>query len=71
MCFGGGGGGSVSAKTEEIYDRDKIEYGDLPTLAVGDKKKRKDQGERMGDVTKPKKPSGVDGARSLLMPYSK
>jgi len=71
MCFGGGGGGSVSAKTEEIYERDKIEYGDLPTLAVGDKKERTDQGERMSDVTKPKKKGGIDGARSLLMPYSK
>ena len=72
MCFGGGGG-SVSAKTEEIYQRDKKDYGDLPSLALGDKVKRTEDG--MADIPKKKKKdvnkSVANAARSLLMPYAK
>jgi len=64
MC---GGGGSVSKKTEEIYQKEKKDYGDLPSLALGDKVERKSSSERMKDV---KKPAG-SAARSLLMPYMK
>lgn len=86
MC-GGGGGGSVSAKTEEIYQRDKKDYGDLPSLALGDKVKRTEDG--MADIPDPsrkrrsdknketmvrglaKQTKNKDLARSLLMPYNK
>ena len=74
MC-GGGGGGSVSAKTEEIYQKNKKDYGDLPSLAVGDKVERTEDG--MKDLPDPKKKkkdvnkSVANAARSLLMPYSK
>ena len=64
MC---GGGGSVSKKTEEIYQKEKKDYGDLPSLAMGDKVKRKSSSERMRDVKKP----ADTAARSLLMPYMK
>ncbi len=43
MCFGGGGG-SVSAKTEEIYQKNKKDYGDLPSVAMGDATKRTEDG---------------------------
>jgi hypothetical protein len=73
MMCGGGGGGSVSAKTEEIYQRDKKDYGDLPSLALGDKVKRTEDG--MADIPKKKKKdvnkSVANAARSLLMPYAK
>lgn len=65
MC-GGGSVGSVSAKAEEIYQKNKADYGDLPSLAVGDKVKRKTSSERMKDV---KVSKGVMSARSLLMPF--
>tara|TARA_R110001592_G_scaffold61249_6_gene186701 strand:- start:117 stop:329 length:213 start_codon:yes stop_codon:yes gene_type:complete len=65
MC-GGGSVGSVSAKAEEIYQKNKTDYGDLPSLAVGDKVKRKTSSERMKDV---KVSKGVMSARSLLMPF--
>ena len=74
MC-GGGGGGSVSAKTEEIYQKNKKDYGDLPSLAMGNKVERTEDG--MKDLTDPKKKkkdvnkSVANAARSLLMPYSK
>ena len=85
MC--GGGGGSVSAKTEEIYQKNKKDYGDLPSLAVGDKVKRTEDG--MADIPDPsrkrrsdknketmvrglaKQTKNKDLARSLLMPYNK
>jgi len=70
MC--GGGGGSVSAKTEEIYQKNKKDYGDLPSLALGDKVKRTEDG--MADIPKKKKDvnkSVANAARSLLMPYAK
>ena len=66
MC-GGGSGPSVSARTEEFYQAGKKNYGDLPSLAVGDKVKRKTASERMKDV---KVSKGVMSARSLLMPFS-
>ena len=86
MCFGGGGK-SVSAKTEEIYQKEKKDYGDLPSLAVGDKVERTEDG--MADIPDPsrkkrkkankekmvrglaKQTKNKDLARSLLMPYSK
>ena len=72
MC--GGGGGSVSAKTEEFYQAGKKDYGDLPSLALGDKVKRTEDG--MADIPKKKKKKDVNKsvantARSLLMPYAK
>ena len=73
MC--GGGGGSVSAKTEEFYAAGKKDYGDLPSLALGDKVKRTEDG--MKDIPKKKKKkkdvnkSATSTARSLLMPYAK
>lgn len=74
MCFGGGGG-SVSAKTEEIYQKEKKDYGDLPSLAMGDRVERTEDG--MKDLPDPKKKkkdvnkSTTSTARSLLMPYAK
>ena len=71
MCFGGGGG-SVSAKTEEFYQAGKKDYGDLPSLALGDKVERTEDG--MADIPKKKKDvnkSATSTARSLLMPYAK
>tara|TARA_R110001606_G_scaffold146345_1_gene286332 strand:+ start:61 stop:321 length:261 start_codon:yes stop_codon:yes gene_type:complete len=86
MCFGGGGG-SVSAKTEEIYQKEKKDYGDLPSLAMGDATKRTEDG--MADLPDPNRKKRSDKnketmvrglakqtknkglARSLLMPYNK
>jgi len=76
MC-GGGSGPSVSARTEEFYQAGKKDYGDLPSLAMGDKVKRTEDG--MKDLTDPKKKkkkkdvnkSVANAARSLLMPYNK
>ena len=73
MC-GGGSGPSVSARTEEFYQAGKKNYGDLPSLAVGDKVKRTEDG--MKDIPKKKKKKDVNKsatstARSLLMPYAK
>jgi len=73
MC-GGGSGPSVSARTEEFYQAGKKNYGDLPSLAVGDKVKRTEDG--MKDIAKKKKKKDVNKsatstARSLLMPYAK
>jgi len=72
MC--GGSGPSVSARTEEFYQAGKKNYGDLPSLAVGDKVKRTEDG--MKDIPKKKKKKDVNKsatstARSLLMPYAK
>ena len=74
MMCGGGGGGSVSARTEEFYQAGKKDYGDLPSLALGDKVKRTEDG--MADIPKKKKKKDVNKsvantARSLLMPYAK
>ena len=73
MMCGGGGGGSVSAKTEEFYKAGKKDYGDLPSLAMGDKVERTEDG--MADIPKKKKKdvnkSATSTARSLLMPYAK
>jgi len=86
MCFGGSGK-SVSAKTEEFYQAGKKDYGDLPSLALGDKVKRTEDG--MADLPDPnrkqrgkankermvrglaKQTKNKDLARSLLMPYNK
>jgi len=72
MC--GGSGPSVSARTEEFYQAGKKNYGDLPSLALGDKVKRTEDG--MKDIPKKKKKKDVNKsatstARSLLMPYAK
>ena len=73
MMCGGGSGPSVSARTEEFYQAGKKDYGDLPSLAVGDKVKRTEDG--MADIPKKKKKdvnkSVANTARSLLMPYAK
>ena len=73
MC--GGSGPSVSARTEEFYQAGKKNYGDLPSLALGDKVKRTEDG--MKDIPKKKKKkkdvnkSATSTARSLLLPYAK
>ena len=73
MC--GGSGPSVSARTEEFYQAGKKDYGDLPSLAMGDRVKRTQDG--MKDLPDPKKKkkdvnkSATSTARSLLMPYAK
>jgi hypothetical protein len=72
MC--GGSGPSVSAKTEEFYQAGKKNYGDLPSLALGDRVERTEDG--MKDIPKKKKKKDVNKsatstARSLLMPYAK
>jgi len=87
MCFGGSKTTSVSAKTDEFYQAGKKDYGDLPSLAVGDKVKRTEDG--MADLKDPnrkqrgkanketmvrglaKQTKNKDLARSLLMPYNK
>ena len=75
MMCGGSKTTSVSAKTEEFYKAGKKDYGDLPSLAVGDKVERTEDG--MADIPKKKKKKDVkkqtstDSARSLLMPYAK
>ena len=87
MCFGGSKTTSVSAKTDEFYQAGKKDYGDLPSLAVGDKVKRTEDG--MADIPDPsrkrrsdknketmvrglaKQTKNKDLARSLLMPYNK
>ncbi len=71
MC-GGSKTTSVAAKTEEFYQAGKKDYGDLPSLALGDKVKRTEDG--MKDIPKKKKDvnkSATNAARSLLMPYAK
>lgn len=74
MC-GGSKTTSVSAMTEKFYAAGKKDYGDLPSLAVGDKVERTEDG--MADLPDPKKKkkdvnkSVANAARSLLMPYSK
>lgn len=50
MC-GGSKTTSVSAKTEEFYAAGKKDYGDLPSLAVGDKVERTEDG--MADLPDP------------------
>ena len=87
MCFGGSKTTSVAAKTDEFYSAGKKDYGDLPSLAVGDKAKRTEDG--MKDMQDPdrnkrkkankerlarslaKQTTNKDLARSLLMPYKK
>jgi hypothetical protein len=60
--------------TEKFYQAGKKDYGDLPSLAMGDKVKRTEDG--MKDIPKKKKKKDVNksatsAARSLLMPYAK
>jgi hypothetical protein len=73
MMCGGSKTTSVSAKTEEFYKAGKKDYGDLPSLAMGDKVERTEDG--MADIPKKKKKdvnkSVANAARSLLMPYAK
>ena len=87
MCFGGSKTTSVSAKTDEFYQAGKKDYGDLPSLAVGDKVKRTEDGmadlpdpsrKRRSDKNKEtmvrglaKQTKNKELARSLLMPYNK
>lgn len=60
-------GGGISKMTEDIYQKQKKDYGDLPSLAMGDKRKGDGPSSVMKDV---KKPKGL-AARSLLMPFMK
>ena len=87
MCFGGSKTTSVSAKTDEFYQAGKKDYGDLPSVAMGDSTKRTEDG--MADLKDPnrnkrkkankermvrglaKQTKNKDLARSLLMPYNK
>jgi len=74
MMCGGGKSTSVSELTEKFYQAGKKDYGDLPSLALGDKVKRTEDG--MKDIPKKKKKkdvnkSATNAARSLLMPYAK
>ena len=87
MCFGGSKTTSVAAKTDEFYQAGKKDYGDLPSLAVGDKVKRTEDGmadlpdptrKKRGKANKERMVRGLakqtknkDLARSLLMPYNK
>jgi hypothetical protein len=87
MCFGGSKTTSVSAKTDEFYQAGKKDYGDLPSLAVGDKVERTEDGmadlpdptrKKRGKANKERMVRGLakqtknkDLARSLLMPYNK
>jgi hypothetical protein len=54
MCFGGGGK-SVSARTEEIYQKEKKDYGELPSLAMGDRAERTEESVEKKSVSSPKK----------------
>jgi len=63
MC----GGGGIAKMTEDIYQKEKTEYGDLPSLAMGNKRKGDGPSSVMKDVKKPK----AQAARSLLMPFMK
>ena len=87
MCFGGSKTTSVSAKTEEFYAAGKKDYGDLPSVAMGDATKRTEDGmkdmkdpnrKKRSDENKERMVRGLakqtknkDLARSLLMPYNK
>jgi len=59
MCFGGSSGPSA----EEIYQKKKIDFGPLPSLAMSKNKER--TGPELKDV--PKKRTGMQ-KRSLLYP---
>ena len=87
MCFGGSKTTSVAAKTDEFYQAGKKDYGDLPSVAMGDSVSRTEDG--MKDMKDPnrkkrsdrnketmvrglaKQTKNKDLARSLLMPYNK
>lgn len=87
MCFGGSKTTSVAAKTDEFYQAGKKDYGDLPSVAMGDSVSRTEDG--MKDMQDPnrnkrkkankermvrglaKQTKNQDLARSLLMPYKK
>ena len=87
MCFGGKKTTSVAAKTDEFYQAGKKDYGDLPSVAMGDSTKRTEDGmkdmkdpnrKKRSDRNKERMVRGLakqtknkDLARSLLMPYSK
>ena len=62
MCFGGGGGKSAS----EMYKEQKVDYGALPSLSMGEKGEERKQ--TFEDVEKPKERYGMQ-RRSLLNPY--
>lgn len=51
MCFGGSKTTSVAAKTDEFYQAGKKDYGDLPSVAMGDATKRTEDG--MKDMKDP------------------
>tara|TARA_B100000497_G_scaffold13909_1_gene16000 strand:+ start:231 stop:422 length:192 start_codon:yes stop_codon:yes gene_type:complete len=63
MC----GGGGIAKMTKDIYEKNKKDYGELPSLEMGDKVKRKSSSEGMKDVKEP----ADSAARSLLMPFMK
>lgn len=60
-------GGGISKMTEDIYQKQKKDYGDLPSLAMGDKRKGDIPSATMKDIKKTK----GQAARSLLMPFMK
>ena len=60
-------GGGMAKMTKDIYEKNKKDYGELPSLAVDDKRVGDSSAESMRDV---KKPKGL-AARSLLMPFMK
>lgn len=61
MCFGGGGGKSVS----KMYEEQKVDYGALPSLS---QKKVDRKSPEMRDVETPEQRAGSI-RRSLLNPY--
>jgi hypothetical protein len=61
MCFGGGGGKSVS----KMYEEQKVDYGALPSLS---QKKVDRKALEMKDVETPEQRAGSI-RRSLLNPY--
>jgi len=61
MCFGGGGGKSVS----EMYKEQKVDYGALPSLSM---KSVDRPAQAFKDVEKPVQRYGTP-RRSLLNPY--
>ena len=61
MCFGGGGGKSVS----EMYKEQKVDYGALPSLSMKSVNK---PAQIFKDVEKPEQRYGAQ-RRSLLNPY--
>lgn len=54
MCFGGGGK-SVSSRTEDFYKKEKKDYGELPSLAMGDRAERTEESVEKEPVSSTKK----------------